>query len=148
RNLVTGQIIGKIELFHNTHWSAKEGWENNEVEARYNQMVEMRSSQVRSEDGVLLTEDQIVEKVLGARSSYIKLQGPLPQKGSKHIKSSTTTSDSNEIENAYKKLQNWKEKTEAKYVRLLNFIKTRFPDFTNEDDDDSTNSPPNTPLDV
>lgn len=35
---------------------------------------------------------------------------------------------------------------EAKYVRLVNFIKTRFPDFTDEDDDDSTNSPPNTPL--
>ncbi|PON53694.1 hypothetical protein PanWU01x14_200360, partial [Parasponia andersonii] len=93
RNLVTGQIIEKIELFHNIHWSVEKGWANNEAEARYNQMVEMRSSQVRSEDGVLLTEDQIVEKVLDTRSGYIKLQGPLPKKGSKRNRSSTTTSN-------------------------------------------------------
>ncbi|PON46392.1 hypothetical protein PanWU01x14_251970 [Parasponia andersonii] len=77
-----------------------------------------------------------------------EFKGPLPKKGSKRIRSSTTTSNSNEIENAYEELQNWKEKMEAKYVRLLNFIKTRFPDFTDEDNDDSTNPPPNTPLAV
>ncbi|KAK3230394.1 hypothetical protein Dsin_002275 [Dipteronia sinensis] len=59
-----------IILFHDMHFNDKNGWINDKARDKFEQMIALQTKSV--EDGSLISDEDICEKVLGKRSGYVK----------------------------------------------------------------------------
>ncbi|KAJ0041108.1 hypothetical protein Pint_26732 [Pistacia integerrima] len=67
---LNGEECDRISFFKFTHFKEGKGWMPLEVEAKYNEMIELKEKS--SSDDKPLTADEICDQVLGTRSGYIK----------------------------------------------------------------------------
>ncbi|XP_031260309.1 uncharacterized protein LOC116118460 [Pistacia vera] len=74
---LNGEECDQISLFKFTHFKEGKGWIPLEVEAKYNEMIELKEKS--SLDDKPLTADEICDQVLGTRSGYIKGLGYGPK---------------------------------------------------------------------